>query len=153
MGIQDAARKRRAPSQRAGAWAGSIVRTNNSEVGVLVSDERWTKTRLIIRKWILKLRENASESLNTKELFSDRGFLVYVTRTYGDLTPYLKGIHLKIDGWRKDRDSQGWKHQSLEHNLHQSCTEYPEFVTPVPRLITDLKALSMLTSEKMLPLN
>lgn len=29
LGIQDAARKRRAPSQQAGAWAGSIVRTNN----------------------------------------------------------------------------------------------------------------------------
>ena len=33
LGIQDAARKRRPPSQNAGAWAGSILRTNGEEVG------------------------------------------------------------------------------------------------------------------------
>ena len=39
LGIQDAARKRRPPSQSPGAWAGSIIRTNNSEVGKLISKE------------------------------------------------------------------------------------------------------------------
>ncbi len=27
------------------------------------------------------------------------GFLLYVTRTYRQLSPYLKGLHLTIDGW------------------------------------------------------
>ena len=38
LGMQDAGRKRRPPSQNAGAgaWAGAIVRTNGEEVGILV---------------------------------------------------------------------------------------------------------------------
>ena len=74
LGIQDAARKRRPPSQNPGAWAGSIIRTNNEEVGILVSEERWTKTRQIIRKWLDKIRKNPSANLPVKALFSDRGF-------------------------------------------------------------------------------
>ena len=40
--------------------------------------------------------ESESPDLNTKELFSDRGFLVYVCRTYDVLTTYLKGFHLTM---------------------------------------------------------
>jgi hypothetical protein len=36
------------------------------------------------------------------------GFL-YVTRTFPVMVPYLKGFHLTMDGWRKNRDSDGWK--------------------------------------------
>eukprot|EP00980_Cylindrotheca_fusiformis_P031012 scaffold25703_cov171-Cylindrotheca_fusiformis.AAC.1 len=25
------------------------------------------------------------------------------------MVPYLKGIHLTLDGWRKFRDDEGWK--------------------------------------------
>ena len=44
-----------------------------------------------------------------KELLSDRGFLVYVTRTYPSIIPYLKGFHLTIKMWRGGRDLEGWK--------------------------------------------
>ena len=37
--------------------------------------------------------------LSHKELLSDRGFLVYVTRTYPAMVPYLKGFHLTIEMW------------------------------------------------------
>lgn len=90
LGIQDAARKRRAPSQQAGAWAGSILRTNNHEVGLLISENRWDKTKVIINKWYDVVHATEEPMLNTKELFSDRGFLVYICRTYEVLTPYLK---------------------------------------------------------------
>ena len=48
LGIQDAAQKRHPPSQTAGTWAGSIICTNESEVVVVVSQDRWNKTKSII---------------------------------------------------------------------------------------------------------
>jgi hypothetical protein len=47
--------------------------------------------------------------LSHKELLSERGFLVYVTRTYPAMVPYLKGFHLTIEMWRGGRDAEGWK--------------------------------------------
>ena len=31
-------------------------------------------------------------------------FLIYVAMTFKWITPYLKGLHLTIDGWREGRD-------------------------------------------------
>ena len=47
--------------------------------------------------------------MSHSELASDRGFLVYVTRTYPPMVPYLKGFHLAIEMWRGGRDAEGWK--------------------------------------------
>ena len=63
-------------------------------------------------KWWGRLRDGRAEKniqLVHKELFSDRGFLVYVTRTYPAMIPYLKGFHLTIEMWRGGRDLEGWK--------------------------------------------
>ena len=160
LGIQDAARKRRAPSQQAGAWAGSIVRTNNSEVGLLISN----KTKIIISKWCEILESTESPDLVTKELFSDRGFLVYICRTYDILTPYLKGLHLTIDGWRFDRDGEGWKdtefhkfikagtfNNKYSHKNVNMSYDYPKTVKPVTRLKSDMKALKKLTEMESPP--
>lgn len=48
LGIQDAARKRRPPSQRPGAWAGSVIETTNMKVYVMVAQDKWDKCKLII---------------------------------------------------------------------------------------------------------
>ena len=45
FGIQDAARKRREPSQEPGAWAGTIIHTSNNSLTVLVSQSKWDKTK------------------------------------------------------------------------------------------------------------
>ena len=37
-------------------------------------------------------------------IYSIRGFLVYVSRKYKDMTPYLKGFHLTLDIWIPYRD-------------------------------------------------
>ena len=37
------------------------------------------------------------------------GFLVYITMTYKSLMPYLKGLYLSLNSWRKNRDNEGWK--------------------------------------------
>jgi hypothetical protein len=45
----------------------------------------------------LELVLAGEEELNHKDLMSDRGFLVYVTRAYPGMVPYLKGFHLTIE--------------------------------------------------------
>ena len=37
---------------------------------------------------------------------SIRGFLVYVSRKYRDMTPYLKEIYLNMDSWIPYRDEE-----------------------------------------------
>ena len=81
-------------------------------VCVLTSTEKWIKLRGILKKWwnlVNDSKEGEEVVLSHKELLSDRGFLVYVTRTYPAMVPYLKGFHLTIEMWRGGRDSEGWK--------------------------------------------
>lgn len=109
LGIQDAARKLRRCSQTPGAWAGAVVHCLPEHgVCVLTSPEKWNKLKGILKKW-LELLEQGEEKLDHKELLSDRGFMVYVTRVYPTMIPYLKGFHLTIENWRGDRDEEGWK--------------------------------------------
>eukprot|EP00984_Skeletonema_dohrnii_P009298 scaffold3548_cov79-Skeletonema_dohrnii-CCMP3373.AAC.5 len=112
LGIQDAARKVRRCSQTPGAWAGAVVHIL-AEYGVciLTSPEKWNKLKSILTKWLGRL-ESGEEKLDHKELLSDRGFLVYVTKVYPSMIPYLKGFHLTIENWRGDRDEEGWKLKS-----------------------------------------
>ena len=122
LGIQDAARKLREVSQTPGAWAGSVVHILPEHgVCVLTSPEKWEKLRGILKKW-LTLVKSGEEELDHKELLSDRGFLVYVSKTYPAMVPYLKGFHLTIEMWRDNRDEDGWKkkesHSSRSADLH-----------------------------------
>ena len=157
LGIQDAARKRRPPTQMAGAWAGSIIRTNESEVGVVVSEERWNKTRSIISGWYKKLEKNSLAEFDTKTLMSERGFLIYISRTYKSMTTFLKGLHLTIDGWRSDRDEEGWK-TATDHirrkepgDCKNLSHDYPKSVKAVPRLKNDVRALMEMTKAEKPP--
>ena len=109
LGIQDAARKVRPCSQTPGAWAGSVVHVlKDLGVCTLVSEEKWTKMKRIVERWHRLLLSGEVE-LPHAEFASDRGFLVYVTRTYPPLVPYLKGFHLSLEMWRGGRDAEGWK--------------------------------------------
>ena len=160
LGIQDASRKRRPPSQAPGAWAGSVVAVTPEGPGVSVSQEKWDKTRRYISEMLRELEETGE--LNHKALEKKRGFLVYVTRTYPCMVPYLKGIHLTLDSWRPNRGSDGWKLSDSEikaNNLYAKGelgdqefekvydTQAPTLVRPVERLRKDLEALSSLTVE------
>jgi hypothetical protein len=51
LGLQDAARKRRGPTLEPGAWAGSIVLSNDGLVRVTVAVERWVKAKAMVQ-WI-----------------------------------------------------------------------------------------------------
>ena len=41
-----------------------------------------------------------------------RGFLIYEARTYKWMMPYLKGVHLTIDGRREGRYKESYKTKS-----------------------------------------
>jgi hypothetical protein len=62
----------------------------------------------ILAKWKSALQED-SPNHSHKELLANRGFLVYVTRTYPAMVPYLKGFHLTIEMWQGGRDAKKWK--------------------------------------------
>ena len=115
LGIPDARRKARPCSMQPGAWAGAIVHAVPSlGVCVLTSIEKWAKLRAILKKWweLLSTGKGVNEiRLPHKELLSNQGFLVYVTRTYPAMVPYLKGFHLTIEMWRGGQDTEGWKLQ------------------------------------------
>jgi hypothetical protein len=118
----------------------------------LVTQERWDKTKEKI-DWIWKevqdIRAGNKAAMDYKTLESYRGFLIYVSRTYTTLVPYLKGIHLTLDSWRPNRDDDGWK---ITNTLEEKFTEagmsgmiLPGRVKPAKRLNDDLVALRFLT--------
>ena len=41
-----------------------------------------------------------------------RGFLIYAAKNFKQLTSYLKGLHLTIDGWRERCDKDFYKIKS-----------------------------------------
>ena len=165
LGIQDASRKRSGPSLEPGPWAGGVMHTSGGDVSKLLTEERWAKTRRILNRIYLEM--DSSVGMKYDLLNSDRGFLVYVTRAYSNLTPYLKGMHLTLASWQGERDPEsGWKAKKRklpteksnpvlwEPKLglkHYSSADAPEYVFPVPRLKKDMRALLYLTSSPTAP--
>jgi hypothetical protein len=159
FGIQDAPRKRREASQTPGAWAGTIIHTSNGMVTVLVSQDKWDKTKKWIN-WMSDVLSRGNE-ISHKELERCRGFLIYVSRTYKAFVPYLRGIHKTIDSWRGYRNEDGWKMTELEirtaveadeeFRVNEDAKEHGELVTAVPRLINDVNALKRLTKDDAPP--
>ena len=171
LGIQDAGRKARPCSKTPGAWAGSVAHiVPELGVCVLTSNEKWSKMKGILLKWE-KALASSSPQLSHKELVSDRGFLVYVTRTCPAMVPYLKGFHLTIEMWRGGRDSDGWKSKESADctrvllnslTMDEGEAQYTSAViehapgdgltTPAPRFRDDIKALRVLTKYELPPL-
>jgi hypothetical protein len=166
--IQDAARKRRrrSGSTRPGPWAGSVLRTDLDGVFVLVAQEKWDKAKALIAE-VLEMIRNDANKLPRKRLEQIRGFLQYVTRTYTGMNPYLIGFHLTIDGWRDNRDAEGWRlkprgggyseamaemREALKMDVEVSDPSAPAFVKAAPRFLSDLEALQRLTMSEAPPL-
>ena len=49
-----------------------------------------------------------SEGVRWARMESIIGFLIYLSRKYRDIDPYLKGIHLMLDSWILYREKEGW---------------------------------------------
>ena len=92
-----------------------------------VKMESHNTNSMVLSRWPLTLlsKENVKEGvlIDYKKLESIRGFLLYVARSYIHMTPYMKGFHLTLDGWRDDRDAEGWKqgvNQKVKENFYLS---------------------------------
>ena len=158
LGLQDAPRKRNGPTQTPRAWAGSIIHSDQELVTVLVSEEKWDKTKSWIL-WVLSHVEK-EEGIPFKELLSCRGFLIYVSRTYTPFKPYLRGLHKTIDSWRPFRDKDGWKlmQSIIDAKLDDGYLPGPsshlppsKYIKPLPRLKTDFERLRELTKPEAPP--
>ena len=165
-GLQDAPRKLREQSQDPGAWAGSVVSTSNGIVSKFVTKERWRKTQGCIRwlaqkiglpgdQWSANVpddedaKETISRTLPHKQAERIRGFLIYVSRTYKAMVPYLKGLHLTLDFWRPGRDEEGWRlmgNSEPEDVLPSGMNKAPRFVKVAPRFESDVRVLMDLTA-------
>jgi hypothetical protein len=149
LGLQVTSRKMRPPSQGPGAWSGAFVSASTAGVGVSCGQAKWEKAQRIISDLSAQLQR--SPSLNHKELEQKRGFMVHLQRTYPCITPFLKGFHLTLDSWRPGRDSEGWKLANYDPDaaayaqlIDSSLPQPPSSVSAVPRLASDLAALSSL---------
>ena len=94
-------------SQAPGPWAGSDVHSTDQRVSVLISQDRWNKMKEVLKSIKNEMTEDGG--MDHKELEQNQGRLVYATRGYNGMKPYLKGIHLTLDSWRRGRDHEGWK--------------------------------------------
>lgn len=73
--------------------------------------------------------------------------------TYSSLMPYLKGLYLSLNSWRRNRDDEGWKLLGKRKTLEKEDSESnpPVWVETVSRLPDDLEALMRLTSATQAP--
>ena len=132
-----------------GECTDTMVGTVNGQVNLLISQNKWNKAKAIIRRIINELEVRTV--LNHKQLERDRGFLIYLSRTYRSRIPYLKEAHLSLDSWREGRNVDDWKKSRQELLLMMyderkedeilENVDAPKDVAPVPRLLSDLMAL------------
>ena len=86
LGIQGACRKRTAPSRESGAWDGTSADSSKKSVTVFVSVKKWLRSKETIIRITKELGEG--RNIDFKELEKDRGFLVYISRTYRAMVSY-----------------------------------------------------------------
>ena len=97
------------PHPHPGPWAGTVSHTDQHEVAGLVSGGEWVKTQGLVQELASLVASSGERGLPGQRLLEIRGFLNYVVRTYPWMNPYLKGLHLTIDGWREGRAEGGLK--------------------------------------------
>ena len=172
LGQQDAPRKRRPPSQTPGAWAATVVGTNSEgQLYKCVTEEAWDKAKKRIKYLAyyagcdvsrddvdfgiekeLNIQPKGIGVLIHKAAEKYRGYLIHISATYEAIVPYLKGLHLTLDGWREGRDDEGWKdpgwskfHRN-DHELSSYLDKAPTHVDCVRRFKDDMDVLLRLFS-------
>ena len=120
LGIQDTLRKLRSPdgTQSPGVWAGVNVCVEEDQ-GVVVLTSQKLGPHEGDMQALQDLLERGHPNLYFKKLCSDWGFLVYVTKAYPGMKPYLKDFHLSLETWRGGQDNKGWKLPKQQE--HEEC--------------------------------
>jgi hypothetical protein len=135
LGLQIALRKMRPPTPLPGPWAGTIAFNCPAGVGVTCPEAKWIKAKAL--RADLQAELQAGSLLQRKPLESMRGFFIHLMRTYPIITPYLKGMHLTLDGWRPNRDEELWKLPPGTWDdmpCGDPSANPPAELTPAPRL-------------------
>jgi hypothetical protein len=116
LGIQDAPRKRRPPTQLPGAWAGSVFDTTEDRVIQTVTQKKWDRAKAQIQEILAHYKEdpNSAPLVNYKRMEEVRGFLGHLAMTYDLIATYLKGFHLTLASIHLNRDKEGWKMSKRE---------------------------------------
>jgi hypothetical protein len=146
LGLQVALWKLRPPSQHPGPWAGTIAFGCSAGVGVTCPEGKWVKAQALLAS--LQEELHTKTTVQRKPLESMRGFFIHLMRTYPIITPYLKGMHLTLDGWREHRDSDMWKIPPSEWEdfdiPEPTDDQAPMDLLPAPRLADDVSCLVQL---------
>ena len=175
LGMQDAPRKFRPPSQEsAGAWTGTVFKVGLNSLTKSVSQEKWEKGRGIVED-LLKAVQNSKDGrprLNRKSLERETGFMNHLAMTFETMTPFLKGFYLSLNSWRSGRDKDDWKVSSkkwkallfsrhanglmtdveLDFELSRGDGEdAPAEVIGSPSLRSDLESLQILIAPSTVP--
>ncbi|MFN9957029.1 MAG: hypothetical protein ACK55I_28340, partial [bacterium] len=100
---------------------------------------KWTKAKGLLQALHKELA--TGRPLQRKPLESMRGFFVHLMRTFPIITPYLKGLHLTLDGWRPNRDDDMWKlpEEQWTDPPDSAPTEAPTELLPASRLMDDIQ--------------
>ncbi len=83
------------------------------------------------------------------------GFFIHLMRTFPVITPYLKGMHLTLDGWRGNRHVELWKlpwHEWIDSDATLPSEEAPLTVRPALHLQDDLECLEALFAGAQAPI-
>ena len=149
LGQQNATRKYRPPHVKPGPWCGSFAAVKMDSVWVYTSQEKWEKARTFIRELDSLLSGSNTQGIDYKFLERGRGFMIYFCRTYTSFVPYLKGMHLTMDSWRKGRDIEGWKdrgaiwteddEERLEEDTWKERMDLPGIEPLAPLLLKDIQ--------------
>ena len=115
------------------AWAGCVLRTK-AGVYALVSEDKWIKMKKHLRE-LQGLLNTQLDALPRKRSKQICGFMNCVTQTCRYMIPcLLNSLHMTIDGWRENRDSEGWKLPPPKQNPRSPIkTEAAE--VPVPGML------------------
>ncbi|KAL7558570.1 hypothetical protein ACA910_013096 [Epithemia clementina (nom. ined.)] len=114
LGLQDAPRKCRPPSQTPGAWAGSVFKISKLHICKTTTQEKWENGNARLEKYVEAFHEKAYPCFDFKTMRSDVGFFVHQAMTYSCIMPFLKGFFLTMNMCRGKRDKEGWKMSKKE---------------------------------------
>ena len=163
-GQQDAHRKRRTPSRNPGAWAATVIATDDGKLEKYVTQEAWEKAQKRIRYLAyyagcdvdkstvdfsierdLKIRPKEVGFLIHKIAEKYVGYLVHISATYDAIFPYLCGLYMTMNRWRPGRDEDGWRDlmwfRLFRERRKPQHEKPPKWVECYPRVKEDMRVL------------
>lgn len=119
---QNPTRKIRDASLTPGMWIGVVMETDDKNIYLSTSQEKWDKGKAIIDAWWSVFEANNDNSrpyFDHKDIQRKRDFLVHLSTIHPWIRPLLKGVHHTLEVWRGKCDTDGWKFTEKELNMFE----------------------------------